>query len=248
MEEIYANIEHDKHVCPVSATDHRGSSSSKRRVYLGVILSVALLSVCLLAGLIVLGICYHNSGESVADLFAINNNLSKHLQTSDNKISALTEEINQLKANLTQMTEELNTVKVSKRNRTCPAGWIRFGCSCYLLSSKSGSWDKGREDCRGQGADLVVIDSAEVQTFLSTLTKKPTWIGLNDKENEGIWKWVDGSPLNLTYWANKQPDNGNRDSRYGEEDCAQIIKDGGTSWNDIKCTDSSEWICEKFLF
>ncbi|KAM4730696.1 CD209 antigen-like protein A [Anableps anableps] len=64
-------------------------------------------------------------------------------------------------------------------------GWTLFRVSCYLLSTKSGSWDEGRGIAKDRGADK----------FLSTLTKKEAWIGLNDKETEGFWKWVDGSPL-----------------------------------------------------
>jgi len=47
--------------------------------------------------------------------------------------------------------------------KTCPAGWSMFSCSCYLLSEMSDTWDKGRKDCKDKGADLVVIDSAEEQ-------------------------------------------------------------------------------------
>uniref|UniRef100_A0A7N6BNF1 C-type lectin domain-containing protein n=1 Tax=Anabas testudineus TaxID=64144 RepID=A0A7N6BNF1_ANATE len=97
------------------------------------------------------------------------------------------------------MTEERNRLQdLSKQKKTCPAGWTMFNCVCYLLSSKTGSWQTGREDCRQRGADLVVIDSAEVQTFLSRFTKQQTWIGLTDLENEGNWKWIDGTPPTLT--------------------------------------------------
>ncbi|XP_067458696.1 C-type lectin domain family 4 member F-like [Thunnus thynnus] len=79
--------------------------------------------------------------------------------------------------------------------KTCSAGWSTFSFTCYLISTKSGSWEKGRKDCRARGADLVVIDSYEEQEFLINITKQASWIGLSDREKEGTWKWTDGTPL-----------------------------------------------------
>ncbi|XP_041857538.1 C-type lectin domain family 10 member A-like isoform X2 [Melanotaenia boesemani] len=218
MEEIYENVAFDNCACPAPATDPRGSSSSKRRVYLAVILCLGVLSVCLLAGLIVLGVHHHISGEMAADLFAIKNDLSEHLQASKDNLSSLTEERNQLKANLSKLTEELNKLKhLSTQKKTCPAGWKMFSCSCYLFSTTSGSWDQGREGCRGRGADLVVIDNDEEQEFLTKFAKGKCWIGLSDKETEGTWKWVDGTNLTLTNWDTNQPDNGGGDPQWGRK-------------------------------
>uniref|UniRef100_A0A3Q1GZ54 C-type lectin domain-containing protein n=1 Tax=Anabas testudineus TaxID=64144 RepID=A0A3Q1GZ54_ANATE len=126
-------------------------------------------------------------------------------------------------------------------DKTCPAGWTKFSCFCYFLSTKTGSWTEGRQDCRTRGADLVVIDnSAEVQTFLSGFTSYSAWIGLTDVENEGIWKWIDDTGLTLKYWAENQPDN------HGEEDCAHLRSDNFL--NDLSCQTSSQWICEKNFF
>ncbi|XP_039455858.1 CD209 antigen-like protein E isoform X2 [Oreochromis aureus] len=124
--------------------------------------------------------------------------------------------------------------------KKCPAGWTRFNHSCYLLSESSASWDAARKDCRDRGTDLVVIDSPEEQTFLSAVTNEHTWIGLNDKEQEGTWRWVDGTPLNLMYWAEAQPDDGG-----GKEDCVHVRNDKKKSWNDLSCAASLKWICEK---
>uniref|UniRef100_A0A3Q1H672 C-type lectin domain-containing protein n=1 Tax=Anabas testudineus TaxID=64144 RepID=A0A3Q1H672_ANATE len=118
---------------------------------------------------------------------------------------------------------------------TCPDGWIKLCSSCYFFSTESGSWTTGREDCRTRGADLVVIDSAEEQVQHVFMLV----------DNEGSWKWVDGTPLILNNWWNNQPDNGGGSSLTGDEDCAHIRSD--SEWNDLPCEKSLQWICEKML-
>ncbi|XP_028249611.1 oxidized low-density lipoprotein receptor 1-like isoform X2 [Parambassis ranga] len=102
---------------------------------------------------------HHSAHEAAAEFSAIKNNLTERLQDSDDKLSSMTEERDRLNANLTAKIEEAlaRLQTLYKQKRTCPSGWTWFGCTCYLVSSKSGSWDEGREDCRVQGADLVVL-------------------------------------------------------------------------------------------
>ncbi|XP_067088045.1 C-type lectin domain family 4 member E-like [Osmerus mordax] len=80
---------------------------------------------------------------------------------------------------------------------TCPAGWLKFGCSCYYVSTEKKNWADSRQDCIGRGADLVIINSPEEQAFLNNLNKG-VWIGLTDTVTEGTWIWVDGTPLNTS--------------------------------------------------
>ncbi|XP_076731029.1 C-type lectin domain family 10 member A-like isoform X2 [Maylandia zebra] len=225
---------------------HNGPRSSKRSFYLGVILSLSLLSVFLLAGLITLGFFYQNCVYDSA----------KQLSEMNNQLSSMGEERDFLNANLsterdllTEKTKELKRLLcLSNQNKTCPAGWSRFSCSCYLLSERSASWDAARKDCRDRGADLVVIDSPEDQTAVSNIATAAAWIGLNDKEQEGTWKWVDGTPLTLIpagNWAEDQPDNGGGSSYWGEEDCVHVRTDTKKTWNDRSCSTSYKWICEK---
>uniref|UniRef100_A0A672FLE1 C-type lectin domain-containing protein n=1 Tax=Salarias fasciatus TaxID=181472 RepID=A0A672FLE1_SALFA len=122
----------------------------------------------------------------------------------------------------------------------CPSGWKQFKVSCYFISDQRGSWDEGREDCKQRGADLVVIEGSEEMNFLAK--KKDSWIGLNDREQEGTWKWVNGAPLTFTFWDDNQPDNWNRNSEHPREDCVHISH--SLKWNDLSCISSQQWICE----
>ncbi|XP_070771371.1 CD209 antigen-like protein E [Enoplosus armatus] len=238
MEEIYANVKH-----PKPSPNQAGPRSSERRFHGAALLCLGLLSVFLLAGLIGLGV--HS-----AELSALKANLTERLQASDNEFPPLTVERDLLNASLVEITKELD--RLSKQ-RTCPAGWRMFSRACYLLSSESGSWEKGREDCRDRGANLVVIESTEEQKFLSNFTTGGTqaWIGLTDRDKEGTWIWINRAPLSLQpvkYWRKDQPDNGDGYKTLGEEDCAHIITGGDEkNWNDLSCDTTLRWICEKLV-
>uniref|UniRef100_A0A8D3C725 C-type lectin domain-containing protein n=1 Tax=Scophthalmus maximus TaxID=52904 RepID=A0A8D3C725_SCOMX len=134
--------------------------------------------------------------------------------------------------------------------KTCPDGWKRFESTCYLVSVETASWERGWQDCTSRGADLVIVDRAEEQTFLTIILEQDTWIGLTDRDQEGSWKWSDGTPLTLAFWRTGQPDNGGGHPQIGEEDCATSSPYRGTgkNWNDLPCDASKPWICEKNVY
>ncbi|CAI5655393.1 unnamed protein product [Oreochromis niloticus] len=248
MEEIYVNERYVKPANKPSTKKPTAPRSYKRSFYLVVILSLGLL-----AGLLTLAFYYKNSLQDSAEYLSMSNKLSSITEERDllnanvsavsNQLSSMTEERDLLKANLTEMTNELERLQsLFNQKKTCPAGWSKFCCSCYLLSESSDSWHSARKNCTDQGADLVVIDSPEEQIFIASFTQKRTWIGLNDIEQEGMWKWVDGTPLTLKYWASGQPDNA-----FPKENCAHIRFYENTSWNDFPCQNSLQWVCEKLL-
>ncbi|KAM9449640.1 CD209 antigen-like protein A isoform 2-T2 [Clarias gariepinus] len=111
--------------------------------------------------------------------------------------------------------------------------WKNLSSSLYYFSEMK-NWDESRQDCRERGADLVIINSKEKQ-----LKGSRTWIGLSDRDKEGEWKWVDGTPLTSGNWGPGQPDN------FNEEDCAEIGFPDKQDLNDRPCSHKQGWICEK---
>ncbi|XP_060909344.1 CD209 antigen-like protein E isoform X1 [Labrus mixtus] len=191
---------------------------------------------------------YRSSHDSSSEFSITNANFTERLQDRENELSSLTEQRDLLNANLTEMTKELERLQtLSKQKKTCPTGWKMFRCSCYLFSTHTKTWEGSRQDCRDNGADLVVVDSFEEQEFLTNNIKADTWIGLSDRDNEGTWKWTDDTPLTRGYWRAGQPDNGGGDPRWGEEDCVHFGagKKKEANWNDLRCDVSKLWICEK---
>ncbi|XP_055765945.1 C-type lectin domain family 4 member M-like isoform X1 [Salvelinus fontinalis] len=231
---------------------------------------LGLLCVLLLAGIIGLSVYYvvighHNSTER-GQLQTSYNALTEErgqLQTSYN---ALTEERDQLQSSYNSLTKERDQLQSScntltkervqlqterdflngrftNLKQTCPEGWQKFESSWYFLSIETKTWKESREDCLERGADLVIINSREEQTFLFNLQMR-AWIGLDDSVTEGTWKWVDGTPLTTGYWRAGQPDDS------GQEDCAEIYygqDDPVQTWNDDKCGTNHNWICEKVV-
>lgn len=118
-------------------------------------------------------------------------------------------------------------------------GWFYISNHSYYKSQTQESWQVSREDCLQKGADLMIINSREEQEFATNF--KPVWIGLTDNETEGIWKWVDGTPLNTSYWHTDEPNNAG-----GSENCGELGYFGKlNSWNDKSCQYKNYWICEK---
>ncbi|XP_064859751.1 CD209 antigen-like protein A isoform X4 [Oncorhynchus nerka] len=125
----------------------------------------------------------------------------------------------------------------------CQEGWRYFDSSLYFLSTEKKTWEESRQDCKRRGADLVIINSREEQTFVFNLHLR-AWIGLTDSVTEGTWKWVDGTSLTTGYWSAGQPDDN------GQEDCAEIYfrqDDPVKTWNDDNCGTNHNWICEKVV-
>ncbi|XP_051240087.1 CD209 antigen-like protein E isoform X1 [Dicentrarchus labrax] len=148
--------------------------------------------------------------------------------------------------NLIEESDKLKE-KLINFNYLFQQGWVYFHPSFYYISSTKKSWNDSREDCLQRGADLMVINSKEEQFFsvnkdFTRKFNKFMWIGLTDRETKGMWIWVDGTPLDKSYWTPGEP-NAYEDKN---EDCVELKShDIENSWNDIPCEDENFWICEK---
>ncbi|XP_036271937.1 C-type lectin domain family 17, member A [Pipistrellus kuhlii] len=122
---------------------------------------------------------------------------------------------------------------------TCPEGWLPFEGKCYYFSPNTKPWDEARKFCQENYSHLVIISSIEEQNFVTKAHRSPRvhWLGLSDREHEGNWKWLDGSPVTLSFWEPEEPNNMN------DEDCVSMNKYG--SWNDLSCSKATYWICER---
>uniref|UniRef100_A0A3Q2QYJ4 C-type lectin domain-containing protein n=1 Tax=Fundulus heteroclitus TaxID=8078 RepID=A0A3Q2QYJ4_FUNHE len=120
-------------------------------------------------------------------------------------------------------------------------GWLYFHDSLYYISSSKKTWHESKEFCLQKDANLVIINNIAEQDFTRQFDRL-TWIGLHDLTKTGQWTWVDGAPLNKSYWGEGEP-NGYESNN---ESCVEIrFHHIENSWNDIPCDDQNFWICEK---
>ncbi|XP_051061120.1 CD209 antigen-like protein A isoform X1 [Phodopus roborovskii] len=160
-------------------------------------------------------------------------------QQGSSRLDAVPHE--QTYSSLEQIRQQLTQINASLAGlcRPCPWDWELFQESCYLFSKTLGSWEASASSCRALGAHLVIVNSVEEQRFLKywhIRKNELTWIGLSDHRREGSWKWVDDSPLQLSFWREGEPNND------GDEDCVELAED---KWNDRRCTANNFWVCEQ---
>ncbi|XP_034051412.1 CD209 antigen-like protein A [Thalassophryne amazonica] len=137
--------------------------------------------------------------------------------------------------------------------RHCLPGWIFMNSMCYYFSTSEAvprrTWQAARDYCKRQGGDLAVIDSPAKQGFIVSYLRSKQgpfrrfdgfWFGLRDVYEEGLWKWIDGTPVTEEYWNDGEPNNVNN------EDCATVLMKENffKAWNDLSCEQMRRWICE----
>lgn len=88
--------------------------------------------------------------------------------------------------------------------------WYEFANKRYFRSQNKLNWYQAIDACRVQGANLAMPRNAADNKFVADLcfsecrangscnSQKDCWIGLNDIEAEGRYKWIDGQPMRWT--------------------------------------------------
>ncbi len=139
-----------------------------------------------------------------------------------------------------------------RRDQDCN-GYVDDGFDCpdcrehfrgphrYLVCPTPRSYDEMRLHCNEEGAEPAKVDSEAEAVWLHRtaveLARQDYWLGASDAEDEGRWRWWDGTPLEFTRWDEGEPNNA------GEQDCLHIRANGGR-WNDRNCEARQGVLCE----
>ncbi|XP_078696559.1 sushi, von Willebrand factor type A, EGF and pentraxin domain-containing protein 1-like isoform X3 [Branchiostoma floridae x Branchiostoma belcheri] len=128
----------------------------------------------------------------------------------------------------------------------CPAGYQAFRDACYKAFDAEKDYAESEAVCLSAGGTLAMPQDKLLNSFLIKLKNSLNprvryWIGLNDKAEEGAWRWSDNQAVgDFSSWAEGEPNNA------GNEDCAVYaahpsIRD---KWNDVPCSLRYRFICQ----
>ncbi|XP_067931175.1 C-type mannose receptor 2-like [Watersipora subatra] len=131
---------------------------------------------------------------------------------------------------------------------SCPIGWEMHQKMCYFfsLAKDRRSWTSAEQECGNKGSDLAYIDSPAVETFITDNIEDTFWIGLNEQQGEGIYKWSNNSRqslLEFTNWGAGEPKKGLR-----KEGCVSIVNGRYADalpghWITEKCSLKQRYVC-----
>ena len=118
----------------------------------------------------------------------------------------------------------------------------------YTSYDTKKSWADALAFCEENHEGLAVItnDNENEAVYRHTYPHiNRYWIGLNDRNQEGVFKWADGTQSLYMNWQRNEPNNA------GNEDCAafgDILSYPRDKWNDAKCTDIKPFVCYDWSF
>merc|ERR1712126_93238 len=118
-----------------------------------------------------------------------------------------------------------------------------LGNHCYYWEYWEYNWNDAVRKCSRRGAHLASVTSDAINQYVLRGMKSRglpfIWIGGTDKDEEGRWQWMDGSPFGFTYWGPGEPNSAGGK----EEDCLVHGSGSENMWNDFPCL----WKAHGFL-
>ena len=123
----------------------------------------------------------------------------------------------------------------------CKSGWSYFSGVCYSTSQSCKNWTEAQKTCEKHNANLVTVKNQEENVYIQhRLNGEKGWVGLNDRDSEGTFLWVDKQTASFRYWAQNQPND------FKNEDCVHTLGVRHSfTWNDVKCDSCNNYTCSE---
>ncbi len=129
----------------------------------------------------------------------------------------------------------------------CPCEHRAHDGVLYSFCPGVATWSEARRTCAALGMQMLEPSSVEADAFVrAQLNALPewngTWLGLNDIDGEGSYRWPSGAAPSFTSWADGQPSN--TPSNGVDQDCAEYNLDLENRWNDAACNLRRRTACQ----
>jgi len=113
----------------------------------------------------------------------------------------------------------------------------------FAICTNPRTWDSARDRCQLFSGDLAKIENADDQLMLLALVFEDHWMGIDDREVEAMWFWVDRTAarngnmvIGYDGWNPIQPSGGL------SENCAELDP-GQSGWADADCEQLQPYVC-----
>ena len=127
----------------------------------------------------------------------------------------------------------------------CPCKATKIiGDTAYELCDLPMSYADAKAYCEARGQTLARVDAKAVAKQLAraahALREDDFWVGLDDLEREGRYRYADGERISRGLWAKGEPDH------YScGQSCAALEDDGGGKLRDLHCATPNPFICSR---
>lgn len=81
-----------------------------------------------------------------------------------------------------------------------PAALVAHRGHYYAVVLDAKTWHQARAAAAAMGGHLAVLEDEEEAHFVRSLTRPDVpgfWLGASDEEEEGVWRWVDGTVVDI---------------------------------------------------
>lgn len=111
------------------------------------------------------------------------------------------------------------------------------------------SWQDAEKACVARRGHLATITSKDDNDAAYNKLKGATnvWIGLNDLEKEGDYRWTSGEPFGESFWFPGQPNGTSIPSNNCVFMNHDSIPPSGSLWHDVECAGTSPYVVQAYL-
>ncbi|KAM9709085.1 collectin-11 isoform 2-T3 [Menidia menidia] len=141
-----------------------------------------------------------------------------------------------------QLSSELKFIKNALPSPAAVAGIKETDSKVYLLVKEEKRFADAEVYCQTRGGHLAMPKdegaNAAMAGYITEAALSRVYIGIHDLDHEGVFIYVDRSPMTtFSKWRKGEPNNA-----YDDEDCAEMVASG--EWTDVSCQLTMYFICE----